>query len=101
MSYDIRYPTSRLKRYFDEFLQKKVIHKNQRKKIVDEVDAPGGNPRPFHRKGFTEIKPPMSISHHLAKYRLRIGDYRVLYNVDDKQKIVWILDIRIRAEKTY
>ncbi|MCK5306746.1 MAG: type II toxin-antitoxin system RelE/ParE family toxin [Candidatus Omnitrophica bacterium] len=34
-------------------------------------------------------------------YRLRIGDYRVLYNVDDKQKIVWILDIRICAEKTY
>lgn len=101
MSYDIRYPTQRLKRYFDEFLQKKIPHKNQREKIVDEVDDLRGNPRPFHKKGFTEIKPPMPVSYHLAEYRLRIGDYRVLYNVDDKQKIVWILDIRIRAEKTY
>ena len=101
MSYDIRYPTPRLKKYFDEFLQKNIPHKNQRKKIVDEVDALRSTPRPFHKKGFTEIKPPMPASYHLAEYRLRIGDYRVLYNVDDKQKIVWILDIRIRAEKTY
>ncbi|MDP3042753.1 MAG: type II toxin-antitoxin system RelE/ParE family toxin [Candidatus Omnitrophota bacterium] len=101
MNYDIRYPTPRLKRYFDEFLQKKIHHKNQREKIVDEVDDLRGNPRPFHKKGFTEIKPPMPVSYHLAEYRLRIGDYRVLYNVDDQQKIVWILDIRIRAEKTY
>jgi len=101
MNYDIRYPTLRLKRYFDEFLQKKIPHENQKKKIVDEIDALRDNPRPFHKKGFTEIKAPMPVSYHSAKYRLRIGDYRVLYNVDDKQKIVWILDIRIRAEKTY
>ncbi|MCK5306739.1 MAG: type II toxin-antitoxin system RelE/ParE family toxin [Candidatus Omnitrophica bacterium] len=115
MNYDIRYPTPRLKRYFDEFLQKRIHHKNQRKKIVDEVGALRGNPRPFHKpegdglasdsqshkKGFTEIKPPIPVSYHLAEYRLKIGDYRVLYNVDDKQKIVWILDIRLRAEKTY
>ena len=101
MSYDIRYPTPRLKRYFDEFLQKKLPHKNQRKKIVDEINDLRNNPRPFPQKGFTEIKPPMPVSYHLAEYRLRIGDYRVLYNVDDKQKIIWILDIRIRARKTY
>lgn len=101
MSYDIRYPTPRLKKYFDEFLQKKVLHKNQREKIADEVNCLKDNPRPFYKKGFTEIKPPMPVSYHLAEYRLRIGDYRVLYNVDDTRKIVWILDIRIRAEKTY
>ncbi len=101
MSYDIRYPTARLKRYFDEFLQKKIPHKNQRKKIVNEVGALASNPRPFHKKGFTEIKAPMRVFYHLAEYRLRIGDYWVLYNVDDKLKIVWILDIRVRAEKTY
>lgn len=101
MNYDIRYPTPRLKKYFDEFLQKKIPHKNQRKKIVDEINGLKDNPRPFYKKGFTEIKPPTPVSHHLAEYRLRIGDYRVLYNVDDKRETVWILDIRIRAEKTY
>lgn len=101
MSYDIRYPTLRLKRYFEDFLQKKIPHKNQRKKIVDEIESLKGNPRPFYKKGFREINPPMPVSYHLAEYRLRIGDYRVLYNVDDKQKIIWILDIRLRGEKTY
>jgi len=101
MNYALRYPTPRLKRYFDEFLQKKIPHKNQREKIADEIAGLQDNPRPFSKKGFTEIKPPMPVSYHLAEYRLRIGDYRVLYNVDDRQKIVWILDIRIRAEKTY
>lgn len=101
MSYDIRYPTLRLKKYFDDFLQKNIPHKNQREKIADEVEGLKENPRPFHKKGFTEIKPPMPVFYHLAEYRLRIGDYRVLYNVDDKQKIIWILDIRLRREKTY
>jgi len=101
MNYDIRHPTPRLKKYFDEFLQRKISHKNQRENIVEEINGLKDNPRPFHKKGFTEIKPPMPVSYHLAEYRLRIGDYRVLYNVDDKRKTVWILDIRIRAEKTY
>jgi len=35
-----------------------------------------------------------------AQYRLRIGDYRVLYDVDDERRIVWILALRKRGERT-
>ncbi|MDD5092506.1 MAG: type II toxin-antitoxin system RelE/ParE family toxin [Candidatus Wallbacteria bacterium] len=34
-------------------------------------------------------------------YRLRIGDYRVLYTIDDKNKIVVIYRIKSRSERTY
>jgi len=34
-------------------------------------------------------------------YRIRIGDYRVLYTVDDKAKEVRIEAVRKRDERTY
>lgn len=33
------------------------------------------------------------IGKDIAEYRLRIGDYRVLYDIDDKEKVVLILRI--------
>jgi len=101
MKYDIRFPTQRLEKYFDEFLKKEVSHRNLRVKIASEINELADNPRPFHKKSFTEIKPPIGVHNYRAEYRLRIADYRVLFNVDDKQRIVWLLDIRRRSEKTY
>ncbi len=37
----------------------------------------------------------------IASYRFRIGNYRLLFDIDDKKKVVAILDIRRRDEKTY
>ena len=34
-------------------------------------------------------------------YRIRIGNYRVLYTVDDKERAVTIYRIKIRGEATY
>ena len=73
----------------------KSLKKNQREdqmKIIKGIEDLSVSP--LLKSNVKKLK---ASSH----YRLRIGDYRVLYNVDDKQKIVWILDIRIRAEKTY
>lgn len=101
MSYDIRFPTPRLEKYFDKFLQRSIPRKNIRVKISEEIKDLTNNPRPFHKKSFTQIKPPIGVHSHMAEYRLSIGDYRVLFNVEDKRKTVWILDIRKRSEKTY
>jgi mRNA-degrading endonuclease RelE of RelBE toxin-antitoxin system len=32
---------------------------------------------------------------------MRIRNHRVLYDVEDKRKIVWILALRKRGERTY
>ncbi|MBI2864358.1 MAG: type II toxin-antitoxin system RelE/ParE family toxin [Chloroflexi bacterium] len=37
----------------------------------------------------------------VAQYRHRAGDLRILFDVDDKNQVVEILDIRKRDERTY
>ena len=39
--------------------------------------------------------------HLKHQWRYRVGDYRILYDVDDSQKKVWVLALRRRSEKTY
>jgi mRNA interferase RelE/StbE len=38
------------------------------------------------------------ISRHQKWHRIRVGDYRILYTIDDRQKIVAIYRIRHRRE---
>ena len=37
----------------------------------------------------------------VARCRYRIGDYRLLFDIDDEAKVIEILDIRKRDERTY
>jgi len=37
----------------------------------------------------------------VASYRYRVGNYRILFDIDDEAKVVEILDIRKRDERTY
>lgn len=49
------------------------------------------NPRPYGCKKLTEKE----------GYRIRVGNYRILYTIDDKTKIVVIYRIKIKGESTY
>lgn len=66
--------------------------------MMQAIEKLGKNPRPF---GEPKIKPPLIVYHFTAQYRIRIRNFRVLYDVDDKNKIVWILALKKRDEKTY
>lgn len=37
----------------------------------------------------------------VAAYRYRVGNFRILFDIDDEQKIIAVLDIRKRDERTY
>ncbi len=37
----------------------------------------------------------------IAEYRLRVGNYRILFDIDDEGSVVEVLDIRRRSERTY
>ena len=37
----------------------------------------------------------------VASYRYRVGDERILFDIDDEAKVIGILDIRKRDERTY
>ncbi len=34
-------------------------------------------------------------------YRMRVGDYRIIYSINDKDKVVLVAEIRHRDERTY
>jgi mRNA interferase RelE/StbE len=58
-------------------------------RVKAATEAPRGNPRPPGVKMLTG-------SHGLL--RIRVGDYRVLYAVDDEQCVVRIADIGHRGD---
>ena len=39
-----------------------------------------------------------ALQGHSARWRLRIGDYRVVYTVEDGQLIVWVLAVGNRRD---
>jgi mRNA interferase RelE/StbE len=57
-------------------------------KIVKRIEALAANPRPFNCEKLTEQN----------KYRLRQGDYRILYTIDDGELIVRIMKIGHRRD---
>ncbi|MBI5198274.1 MAG: type II toxin-antitoxin system RelE/ParE family toxin [Nitrospirae bacterium] len=67
------------------------IPSSARQKIDQAILALASNPRPQGCKKLTEKE----------GYRIRVGDYRILYTVDDQSKTVVIYRIKIRSEKTY
>ncbi len=69
-----------------EFLKLSPPHDSFVKKGIDGLEK---NPRPQGVKKLAGTK---------DGYRVRIGDYRILYTIDDKKKIVTIYRIRHRRE---
>jgi mRNA interferase RelE/StbE len=41
------------------------------------------------------------INYPLAAYRHRVGDYRILFDIEEKRKMVLVLDIKCRTSTTY
>lgn len=58
------------------------------KRVQDSIDGLADNPRPI---GALKLQGSDS-------YRLRIGDYRVLYDIDDAAQIVTVYRVQHRRE---
>jgi mRNA interferase RelE/StbE len=56
--------------------------------INDAIDALAGNPRP---PGYKKLKDRNA-------YRIRVRDYRIIYEIYDKQVMVLVIRIRHRRE---
>lgn len=97
MNYEVKFPTGSIAKKFEKALNR-ISPKSAQDEIKARVLSLAGDPRPY---GEPKIKPPAEVYSYVAQYRLRIGDYRVLYDVDDRKKVVWILALRKRNERTY
>ena len=58
-------------------------------RIIPEIRALGKNPRPHGCRKITGSK---------SDWRIRIGDYRVIYEIDDNSNIVRVMRIRHRRQ---
>lgn len=99
MKYEVRFPTPSIENKFNKLLLK--IPQNIQDEIMEAVESLADNPRPYGKKPFKKLKPPVQFHQFTASYRIRIRGYRVLYDVDDKRKLVWILALRRRSKRTY
>ncbi len=59
----------------------------------ERLESLGDNPRISGTKKLENMR--------VAQYRHRVGDCRILFDVDEQSKIVKVLDIRRRGERTY
>jgi len=58
-------------------------------RIIPHIKALAGNPRPASCRKLTGSK---------NDWRIRIGDYRIVYEIDEKAKAVRIMRVRHRRE---
>lgn len=58
-------------------------------RVISEIKALAHNPRPPGCRKITGSK---------HDYRVRVGDYRIIYEVDDKAKAVRVMRLRHRRE---
>jgi mRNA interferase RelE/StbE len=67
----------------------KKISRETQKKIIAIISKLKNNPRPINIR---------KISSSENYYRIRMGDYRIIYEINDKERIINVFRIRHRKE---
>lgn len=67
----------------------KHIHPSYRKAILEAATSLGDNPRP---EGCTKLKGSVNL------YRIRCGDYRIIYTIQDDLLIVLVIELGHRKD---
>ncbi len=99
MSYTARFSHTIIEKRF--WKEVSLLPQQTQEEVLQGIHGLEQNPRPFGQKPFKQLPPPVYIYDEAARYRIRIGNYRVLYDVDDVRKIVWVIALRKRNEATY
>lgn len=97
-AYEVGFPSAAVENSFEKELSK--LDRGALLRIKEAVDSLGDDPRPQGKK-IKALRPPLRVSLFLAQYRIRVGDYRILYDIDDAAHKVILLALRRRSEKTY
>jgi mRNA interferase RelE/StbE len=80
-----------LKKSVAKFLDK--IPDNHYSIISKNISALTNDPRPFNSKKIATDEKNI--------YRIRVSRYRIIYFIDETNKIINILEIKLRRENTY
>ncbi len=52
-------------------------------------------------RNWPDCKNTVALINHEYDYRLRVGRFRVFFNLEDAIRIVWIEEVKKRDERTY
>ena len=96
--YSVGFPSRSIEKHFLKELSH--LDKPSLARIKMAIYGLADDPRPEGKK-IKSLRPPLAIYSLIATHRLRVGDYRILYDIDDTAKRVVLLAIRRRSEKTY
>ena len=65
------------------------IPKSDRSRIIAHIDALANNPRP---QGVRKLE------NYESSYRIRIGNYRVIYSIEDEKLLIEVIKVADRKE---
>jgi mRNA interferase RelE/StbE len=76
--------------YFKESVEKdfSTIPRQDIQKILRQIEALGQDPRP---EGYEKLTGQ-------ERYRVRQGDYRIVYSIRDKELTVWVVKVGHRKD---
>lgn len=69
--------------------QIKRMPTSEKKKILDKIDLLSNDPRPFGYK---------KLYYYIEYFRVRVGNYRIIYTISDKQFLVVIVEATDRRD---
>lgn len=96
--YEVGFPSERAEKEFAKVLSK--ASKKEQARILAWFDKLAENPKPVG-KSFKFLKGEIPVFQYLAQYRIREGDWRILYDVDETAKRVILLALRRRGHHAY
>ena len=76
--------------FFKDSVRKDLdfIPENDLQRIIERIGSLAGNPRPIGCEKLTGQE----------KYRLRQGNYRIIYSIQDSHLTIWVVKIGHRRE---
>lgn len=98
LSKGVYFADKRVEKKFYKILEK--LPRDFQQIVYAKLKELGTNPYPQGKK-IKPVKSELILYGYTAEYRLRIGDYRVLYDVDEKNKKVVLLALRKKGKETY
>ena len=81
-SYTLRFKNSAAKEF-------RGLSGELRQRVGEAIDRLSLHPRP---EGMVKLQGSDNL------YRIRVGDYRVVYTIDDKEKVIRIMRVRHRRD---
>jgi len=96
--YAVVFPSERVEREFAKALEKAPA--DYQAAIAAGIRSLSDNPRPAGKR-YKKLKGQVAVSQFIAQYRLRVGPYRILYDLDTPRKKVLLLKLVRRGDHAY